>query len=394
MRLALVTETFAPDVNGVSLTLDHLCRGLARLGVTIDLVCPGQASVGQDQLQHWQAAGHPLPGYRQLRFGWGLPARVRQHWKLSPPDVFYLATEGPLGLDALWYARRHGIPVISGFHTDFERYLSHYRLGLLRPLARSYLRWFHNASSLTLTPSTGQQQLLQAQGYQRVRLLGRGVDTSLFSPARRCESLRRELGLQPEQLLVGCVGRLAAEKNLALLLRAFQAIQQQQPDARLLLVGDGPWQEQVHQACPDALLVGSRQGEDLARHYASMDLFLFPSLTETWGNVVAEALASGLPLVAFDRAAAATLIRDGENGCLVAPQDEQHAARFIQASVALAGDEHRRLVLGHLASRSMQAVGWEGIVARFYQLLLASQKQEAGHQGLSDARLPGLDRKA
>ncbi|SFX56367.1 glycosyltransferase family 4 protein [Marinospirillum alkaliphilum] len=397
MRLALVTETFVPDVNGVALTLDHLSRGVLRHGVQVDLVCPGHgAGVAAERLQYWQAAGHSLPGYPQLRFGWRLPERVLQQWQLTPPDAFYIATEGPLGWHALSYARRHGIPVISGYHTNFEQYLQHYRLGWLKGLARRYLRWFHNASNLTLTPCRQQQQLLQAEGYQRVQVLGRGVDTRLFSPTRRCNDLREQLGVRPEQLLVGYVGRVAAEKNLPLLLQAFAAIRAQRSDARLLLVGDGPWMLEVRKACPDVLLVGNQRGESLARHYACMDLFLFPSLTETWGNVVGEALASGLPVVAFDRAAASELIRDQENGCLIPCQSTQRDILFVARSVALAVNDQQLLAMGHRATQGMQGQGWEQISESFYRLLQTSLNKAPGHESKTQSvrRFSRLDRKA
>lgn len=396
MRLALVTETFVPDVNGVALTLDHLSQGLLYRGVQVDLVWPGRCILEDESLRSWQASGQALPGYSQLRFGWRLPERVLQQWQLTPPDVFYIATEGPLGWHALRYARRHGIPVVSGYHTNFEQYLAHYRLSWLKGLVRRYLRWFHNASNLTLAPCRQQQQELQADGYQRVQVLGRGVDTSLFSPMHRCNDLREQLGLRQEQLLVGYVGRLAAEKNLPLLLRAFNAIREQQPDARLLLVGDGPWMQEARKSCPDALLVGNLRSHELARHYASMDLFLFPSLTETWGNVVGEALASGLPVVAYDRAAASELITDGENGCLIPCDKEQGETMFVARSVELAGNERRLLVMSHLAAQHMQGVGWEQVSESFYQLLQISLKEELSHESQTQSvrRFSRLDHKA
>lgn len=376
MRLALVTETFVPDVNGVALTLDHLSQGLLRHGVQVDLVWPGSCTQADERLRSWRASGQALPGYSQLQFGWRLPQRALQQWQLTPPDVFYIATEGPLGWHALRYARRRGIPVVSGYHTNFEQYLVHYRLGWLKGLARRYLRWFHNASSLTLTPCRQQQQQLLADGYQQVQVLGRGVDTTLFSPMHRCNNLREQLGLRQDQLLVGYVGRLAAEKNLPLLLRAFNAIREQQPDARLLLVGDGPWMQEARKTCPDALLVGNQLGSELARYYASMDLFLFPSLTETWGNVVGEALASGLPVIAFDRAAASELITDGENGGLIPCDQIQGENLFVARSVELASNERRLLVMSHRAAQRMQGHGWEQVSDSFYQLLQASQREE------------------
>lgn len=370
MRLALITETFLPDINGVSKTLAQLSLGLIRKGVEVDLVWPGVTDPAFSDLSSWQAAGHPLPGYAALKFGWKLPGRTKRHWQKHPPDIFYIATEGPLGLDALRFARRHKIPAITGFHTNFDQYLQHYRLGWLKTPLQAYLKAFHRASQLTLTPSAQQQQELLSAGYGRVELLGRGVDTQLFHPEKRSSEWRRQLGIAEGDLLVGYVGRLAGEKNLPLLLKSFEAIQKDQPRARLLLVGDGPWKKQIIQACPSALLVGTHQHEALANHYANLDLFLFPSLTETYGNVVAEALASGLPVVAFNRAGAQELIEDGHNGWLVPVEEGEQA--FIHASVRMAQEEHLRLVTGRLAFQSMHSRSWDEVVERFYQLLTAN----------------------
>jgi len=393
MRLALITETFLPDVNGVSKTLGQLCRGLVARGVDVDLVWPGVTDREFSDLFSWQARGHQLPGYASLKFGWKLPERVKQHWQLNPPDIFYIATEGPLGLSALRYAKKHGIPAVTGFHTNFDQYLTHYRLGWLKKPLQHYLRYFHNASTLTLTPSRQQRQDLLDQGFQRIELLGRGVDTRLFRPDRRSDNFRQKLGISDQQILVGHVGRLAGEKNLPLLLQTFAAIQRQQPSARLLLVGDGPWEKEVQRRCPSALLVGCQQGESLANHYANMDLFVFPSLTETYGNVVAEALASGLPVVAYDRAAARELIQTGKNGWLLDEASGEQA--FIQAAVELADEEHLRLEMGDLAYQDMQKHSWKEDIERFHQLLTASLHRGATHEPetLSVRRAPELGRK-
>ncbi|WP_114416181.1 glycosyltransferase family 4 protein [Marinospirillum perlucidum] len=383
MHIAVVTETFLPEINGVSKTLSHLCQGLVKKGVTLDLISPGRIQQPGPGITSWQAPGHPLPGYPGLKFGWKLPSRVKKQWLHRAPQVFYIATQGPLGLDALRFARKHRIPAVTGYHTSFDLYLQHYRLGWLQKPLHQYLRFFHRASTLTLTPSIQQQELLQDAGFGQVERLGRGVDTRIFGPQKRSEKLRRQLGLAPGDLLVGYVGRLAAEKNLELLLKSFQAIHQEHPSARLLVVGDGPWKEEIQRRCPAAILVGSQEGENLAGYYASMDLFLFPSLTDTYGNVVAEALASGLPLVAYRRAAAAELIAQGKNGWLVETNTSEQG--FIQAARELAGEDRLRLIMGHLASQSIQKLSWNEVCERFYQYLMASQFGGERHEQQTQA---------
>lgn len=369
MRLALITETFAPDVNGVSMTLGHWCQELLALGARIDLVVPGKASDSQTGLHRWQASGSPIPGYSALRFGWKLPTAVKRHWRQQPPDIFYIATEGPLGLSALNYARRHRIPVISGFHTNFDQYLRHYRLGSLQGLLRRYLRWFHNRTEHTLVPSEQQRTALLDQGYQRVSLVGRGVDTQLFTPVRRSNQLRSTLGVTEDQLLLGYVGRLAGEKNLPLLLAAWQQLRNQYPQLRLLLVGDGPLYTRIARQHPDILLAGAQRGEQLAAHYACMDLFLFPSHTETYGNVIAEALASGVPVIAFNRAAARELIRPRHNGLVIDEHLADPLPAFVEATRQLIENTDLRQQLQHNAHQDMHQRSWQQIGQQLHQLM-------------------------
>jgi glycosyltransferase involved in cell wall biosynthesis len=193
------------------------------------------------------------------------------------------------------------------------------------------------------------------------------VDTQLFSPARRSPELRRSWGVPDDALVVACVGRLAAEKNLPVLVQAFEAIRRGHPQARLLLVGDGPLRAELAARVPQALLVGQRRGEDLAAHYASADLFLFPSLTETFGNVTTEAMASGLPVLAFDYAAAAQLIKPGHNGMLVPFGDTDE---FVRTAVQLARSAARRHALGRGARERALAQDWSDIIARFEGVLV------------------------
>ncbi|WP_439886092.1 glycosyltransferase family 4 protein [Pseudomonas sp. MBLB4123] len=351
-------------------TLGRLTEGLRARGHRLQLVRPRQAS-DQDRKSDAQlllTRGWPLPGYPGLQWGQSALRKLLHHWRQRRPDVLYIATEGPLGLSALRAARRLRIPVVSGFHTNFQQYSGHYGVGLLTRALTAYLRWFHNRTRLTLVPSPCQQLELQRRGFQRLELLARGVDGRLFHPAKRSAELRRSWGLAEEDIAVLHVGRLAAEKNLGLLVQSFRALQAAQPQRRLklILVGDGPQRVGLQQQLPDARFCGLQRGEALAAHYASGDLFLFPSLSETFGNVVLEALASGLGVVAFDQAAAAQHIRHGHNGALANAADEQG---FIDATQWLL-DEPESLRRVRLNARQHAArQGWEAIVARFERYL-------------------------
>nr|WP_237034866.1 glycosyltransferase family 1 protein [Pseudomonas alcaligenes] len=377
LHIALVSETFPPEVNGVANTLGRLCQGLRERGHRLQLVRPRQAddtAPNDDQLL--LTRGWPLPGYAGLQWGQSSLHKLLRRWQRNRPDVLYIATEGPLGLSALRAARRLGIPVVSGFHTNFQQYSDHYGFGLLTRLLTGYLRWFHNRSRLTLVPSPSQRLELQRRGFERLELLARGVDGQLFHPARRSAALRAEWGLGEDEIAVLHVGRLAAEKNLQLLTRAFRQLQRDLPQQRLrlVLVGDGPLRAQLQAELPEALFCGVQRGEALAAHYASGDLFLFPSLSETFGNVVLEALASGLAVVAFDQAAAAQHIRHGHNGALATPGDE---AAFIEAARWLLEDTEslRRVRLNARQHAGKQ--GWPAIVERFESLLHAARDAQA-----------------
>ncbi|WP_228273751.1 glycosyltransferase family 4 protein [Rhodocyclus tenuis] len=410
LDLVIVTETYPPEVNGVAMTIGRLVASLRAAGHRVRVVRPRQAAdLGDAAAAHdLLLPGLPLPGYAGLRLG--LPARGRlcAAWRAARPDVVHVVTEGPLGASAVSAAHALGIPVTSGFHTNFDRYSRHYGFGFLQPAVAAYLRRFHRRTRLTLTPTAALAERLAGEGLAGVRVVGRGVDCQLFDPARRSAELRRAWGLAPadgsanaaspspgeavalarseepaatgsdcadksasaDGLAVIYVGRLAAEKNLDLVLRAFVAIHERRADARLVLVGDGPWRGKLTRrfstpASP-VVFAGQRCGEDLAAHYASGDLFLFPSLTETFGNVTQEALASGLAVLAFRSAAAAELIVDGENGRTVAVGDD---AAFIRAALQLAGEPAVRRRLGERARHSVIGRDWSGVAEQFANTL-------------------------
>ncbi|WP_019584139.1 glycosyltransferase family 1 protein [Thioalkalivibrio sp. ALE16] len=385
LHLALVTETWPPEVNGVAHTLARLVEGMRERGHRVQVARPrqpgevarpcgaGDESVACDHL----LAGLPLPGYSGLRMG--LPARRRLQalWSEDRPDAVYIATEGPLGHAALRAARRLGIPVASGFHTHFDGYARYYGVGWLTPLVRAVLRRFHNRCDVTLAPTGALAHTLAAQGFQRVRVMARGVDTRRFTPARRSSRLRQQWGAATATPVVLYVGRLAPEKNLALVVDAFRAIQAARPDARLVVVGDGPSRTELERANPDAIFTGQQVGQALAQHYASADLFLFPSTSETFGNVVIEAMASGLPVLAFDSAAAHEHVTSGVSGARVplTGTASEDAAAFVGAAGALAQDPEAWREMGRQARAHARGLDWVEVVAEFESQCLGILKE-------------------
>ena len=366
LKIALVTETFPPEINGVAMTLSHLVEGLTRRGHHLSVLRPRQRSeVGPEDstspFTEHLFRGFPIPGYPLLRLGLPAARSLKMLWSQRRPDLVHVATEGPLGYSALMAARALRLPVTSSFHTNFHHYSADYGFPFLSHSALCYLRHFHNRTLATLSPTEELNHQLTRQGFRNMRLLSRGVNTSVFSPAHRSDVLRARLGLKPQDLLVVHVSRLAPEKNYPLLFEAFDAIRSAEPSAQLLVVSDGPLRKKLTRKYPHAHFTGFLTRAYLAEHYASADLFLYPSLSETFGNVVTEAMASGLPIVAFDYAAAARYLRRGENGYPVPLGDHQ---AFISAAVELAQNSGARLRLGSAARATAENISWEYVIEK------------------------------
>jgi len=356
------------------MTLGRLVDGLAQRGHRITIVRPRQRHESPRYSETQRVAcrqvrlpGVPIPGYPQLRLGLPAANRLRKIWRLNRPDLVHVATEGPLGASAITIARQMGIPVTSSFHTNFDQYTRDYRIGWLKPLVAAWLRRVHNRTFRTFAPTGDLLKRLAAGGYANLRLLSRGVDTELFSPARRDDALRASWGVKPDEVVVIHVGRMAAEKNYPLLFRVFDALKSVEPRARLVLVGDGPMLATYQRQRPDAIFTGFYTGVNLARHYASGDLYLHASNTETFGNVITEAMASGLAVGAFDYAAAHEFIRHGENG-LVAPLS--HEPAFYENAVRLVLEPELRRRLSSAGRATAEQLSWNGVIAGFERDLL------------------------
>ena len=363
LHIALVTETYPPEVNGVAASFARVVQGLREAGHQLHLSRPQQgpqdSPLQEAGFTETLVPGLGVPRYPGLRMGLPAAGRLRRLWQAQRPDVVHIVTEGPLGWSALRAARQLGLPVVSEFRTNFHAYSHHYGVGWLSSPVMAYLRHFHNRTATTMVPTEALRRELAEGGFERVQVVARGVDTQRFTPQRRCEHLRAQWGATPQTLVALCVGRLAAEKNLGLLLDAAEAMREHEPRLRLVLVGDGPERERLQLLSPDAIFSGIRRGEDLARHYASADVFLFPSLTETFGNVVPEAMASGLPVVAFDHAAAGQLLRHGDNGLLASPGEPSEFCRVARRAAA---DRSQLRALGLRARDTALTLDWGRIV--------------------------------
>ncbi len=327
LRIAVVTETWPPEVNGVAVTLAKLVQGLCRRNHDVQLVRPKQVkneiplhNLGFEEVL---MRGMPIPRYPELKLGLPSKKNLVKAWTLRRPDVVHIATEGPLGWSALQAAKVLKLPVTSDFRTNFHSYSQHYGVGWLRKPIVAYLRKFHNATGCTMVPTQALKNELAQHGFLNLKVVARGVDTVLFNPLRRSPELRSQWNADSETVVLISVGRLALEKNLGQVMACYESLKSAGAKVKLVLVGDGPMRETIAQRCPDAIFAGMLSHDALATYYASADLFLFPSLTETFGNVTVEALASGLPVLAFDCAAATDWVKQGVNGWLVSEAEPE-----------------------------------------------------------------------
>jgi glycosyltransferase involved in cell wall biosynthesis len=370
LNIALVTETFLPEVNGVSVTIGHMVRGLRQRRHRIYMIRPRQhkqdVAVQEEDYSETLVTGIAIPGYPELKSGMPAKGTLLKLWQQQRPDVVHIATEGPLGWSALSAARKLNIPVSTDFHTNFHNYTQHYGIGLLQKPIAAYLRHFHNKEACTLVPTASLQQELESEGYKNVLVVSRGVDTELFHPAKRDAELRASWGVDEMTPVVMLVSRIAPEKNLHVVVQAFEQMRAVNPQARLVMVGDGPARAGLEKQHPHVIFAGMQTGEALARHYASGDIFLYPSLTETYGNVTVEAMASGLATIAYDYAAARQHIRHEVNG-LLAPFGDTGA--FFTQAQGLVGDMERVRRLRLTARASVESLTWEHIMGEMEKVL-------------------------
>jgi len=365
MRIAVVTETWPPEVNGVALTLSKLVNQLSLRRHTIQLIRPRQDKhdTGNEHAG-WSEIllrGLPIPRYPELKLGFPNKKSLIKAWSIKRPDLVHIATEGPLGWSALQAARVLRLPVTSDFRTNFHSYSRHYGVGWLSKPIVAYLRKFHNRTLCTMVPTQALKTQLQAVGFENLRVVARGVDAKQFHPEKRSPDLRAQWQADDSTLVLLSVGRLAAEKNLDLIVNTYQALAQSGKSVKLVFAGDGPYRAKLQADCPQAIFMGMCSQDELAVIYASSDLFLFPSLTETFGNVTLEAMASGTPVLAFDCAAATELIEDQKNGWLVTGESGQD---YVRKALALTQDPNDLVLAKAQTHISIRPWDWQEIVSQ------------------------------
>jgi glycosyltransferase involved in cell wall biosynthesis len=377
MHVTIVTETYFPQVNGVSRTLGELARSLAENGDRVQLIHPNYGAAARREEVH-TVRSVALPFYKELRLP--LPPFGSVHRAIDSfrPEIIHIATEATLGWSVLQFARARGLPVVSSFHTNFGQYSGHYGVGWARGVICRYLRWFHNRARETYVPSETTIRELERLGFERLVLWKRGVDSVLFRPDRpgRLE-VRRRLGWSDEDVVITSVGRVATEKNVDYLADALSIVAAQRSDVRFLLVGDGPSRPALERRTRAfARWSGYRQGEELADHYAASDIFALTSLTETFGNVVLEAMASGLPVVALRAGGVGETIQPGSTGELVEPTEAP--GRFAAALLELVEGHDRRRAMATAARNYARLQSWDIVMAALRDRYRSVIEVEAG----------------
>ncbi len=335
MRIALFSETYLPQRNGVALILDRLVHHLVSSGHEVLLVAPisrrprGEATL-PDGAQIVRVPGVALPKYPDLTIGLPYTTAVRSAVESFQPDVVHLATEYTMGLTGLRLAKRLGLPTVASFHTNIPGTLPYYGFPWAAERCWDYLRWFHNQAEITFCPSETNREVLERRGFRNVRVWARGVDTARFAPAHRSAAVRAGNG-PDDALHLLYVGRLTPEKDLPTLFDAYRRVTSNGgPPVHLVLAGDGAYSPKMQAIAPhNVTFAGYLEGDALSAVYSSADVFVFPSRVETLGNVVLEALASGLPVIGVAEGGTLENVRDGLNGVLCSPGDAQSLADGI-----------------------------------------------------------------
>lgn len=372
-RIALFTGNYNHIMDGVSITLNRLVAHLERTGSEVLIFGP---TVDEPAFEHngtlVPVPSIPMPGRDEYRISVRLPRDIRRRLAEFDPDIVHIATPDVLGLKARAYAIEHDKPIVASYHTHFSSYLKYYHMSLLVPVLWSYLRWFYSECEHIYVPTNSMADVLREHGISDgLELWPRGVHIDRFHPKHRSMEWRRALGIADDEVVISFISRLVVEKGPDVYARTVRSLVDDGLPVRGLIVGDGPAQGIIEEHLPDAVFVGHLTGEDLTEAYASSDIFLFPSETETFGNVTLEAMASGLPTVCADATGSKSLVRHGETGFLVPPGDD---AAFVAHTRALVEDAEMRAQFGRTAREVASMYSWPIILGRiddFYNQLLA-----------------------
>lgn len=367
------------------MTLGKLTENLKQLGHYVHIIHTGEVvKLGETRIKSMA-----LPGYKAVRVGMPSPIQLRKRWKQKRPDVIYVATESPLGISAIKTARELKIPVASGFHTNFHQYLKDYKLRKIERPVLALLRKIHNKCDCTIVPSQDALNTLEAAGFKNLRILGRGIDTDHFHPGQRSDLLRSSWGACSDTPVAVIVGRVAAEKNLEFALKSLEEMRDAVPNLKVVVVGDGPLENKLRAkyANPDKVhFAGVRKGESLAKHYASADLLVFASESETFGNVLLEGMASGNITVSYRYAASAQYIKNGVNGYHCELGNEAAFKEVLAKALA----DFKNQKMKEAAVETIKPLTWSSITNTFSDHLLEIMRgKPVRHRKIKNREAPG-----
>ena len=367
-RIALFTGAYNHIADGVSLTLNRLVDYLERQNVDVRVFAP---TIDDPPVDHAgtlvPVPSIAMPGRSEYRISLGIMPSVREALEAFDPTIIHVATPDILGYHALRTAGRWGLPVVASYHTHFTSYFKYYRMEWAEPIAWAYLRHFYNRCEQIYVPSTAMAEILKAHGITSgLRLWQRGVETDRFTPERRSTAWRRRHGIEDDEPVLLYVSRLVWEKQPDVFAEVVRRLERNDVPHRSLIVGDGPAREELLAMLPNTVFTGYLEGKELATAYASSDLFLFPSDTETFGNVTLEAMASGLPTVCADAVGSRDLVVDGSTGVLCPPDDDGNfpASVFMDAVGRLLTNDDARTQMGAAARERARHFRWDAILSR------------------------------
>jgi len=377
VKLAIFSDTFFPQINGVSRVLGKYLDYMDEKGIDYTLLVPEQ----EGALYNGTVIGFggvKFPLYPELKIAVPRYKRLKNGLRPLQPDLVHLVTPFSMGLAGIKYAKACNLPIIASYHTNFDQYLSYYHLPLLaRPINR-YMKWFHSFSQINFCPSTETLQQLQGLGIGNLEICPNGVDKSMFSPQYRSNQIRRILSMDEKTPILLYVGRIAPEKGLNVLIKAVKILNQSHTQFKLVMVGDGPDRERLTKANIDnVVFLGYKTGSELQDIYASADIFVFPSTTETFGNVILEAMSSGLPIVAARAGGVKDNVIDMYNGITFTPDNPMEMTGAIQK---LVDDQGLRSQLSINAASYALTKTWDGVFDSFFarlQYLLAAQNSRS-----------------
>jgi len=389
-RVALFAGAYNHIADGVSLTLNRLVDHLERQGAAVRVFAP---TVDDPPIDHAgtlvSVPSLPLPGRSEYRLSLGLSLSARQELKKFDPTLYHIATPDLLGRHALSRAQSTNTPVVASYHTHFSSYLKYYHLGLLETPVWSYLRSFYRQCQQVYVPTAAIGKVLRDHGItDGLRLWQRGVDTTRFAPTHRSDTWRHAHSIDDDEVVVTFVSRLVWEKGLDVYAQVIERLERQGVPHHSLIVGDGPAREALEARLPNTTFAGFLKGDALARAYASSDLFLFPSDTETFGNVTLEAMASGLPTLCADAAGSRDLVEDGTTGRLCPPGDVD---AFTETARTLIADASLRNRMGATAHERAQDFTWPSVLGQmnqYYDEVLEHSSQTVMSRSLAPASMP------